>query len=189
LRTRALGAAVVAVCVALALPAQARGPQITDPKGDAAPGPAGADILSVTFTSTFKTVGDTRRPTGFTVRLVLAGAPSTQTWYRVHVTRPGCPDYFFNYSNGVAGTGTNDSGCTATTGLSTTDAGVKAATVSGSSVLWRVPISSFHAGTKLTNLSSDSQAFVGDPAGVATVELVGWDTATAHPGTSFTVGK
>lgn len=186
MRTRLLAAAAAATCLALALPAQAAtGPQIKDAKGDG--GPAGTDIVSVTFTSTFKVVRGVKKPTGFTVKMLLDAAPAQQTWFQVEVAKPGCPTYFFGYTTGLASSGGAD--CRDPQFNSTADPHVRAPTVSGSTITWRVPLASAPAGTKLKILDATNTVYV-SVDGVATAgSPLLWDDAPARSGTTFTVGR
>ena len=178
-----------AACVALALPAHAAGPQIKDTKGDG--GSAGTDIISVTFTTTFKTVREVRRPTGFTVKMLLDAAPAQQTWFRVNVSKPGCPNYFFEYTTSITGADSRDGTCVDSTNLSTVDPHVKAPTVSGSTITWRVPITAVPAGTKIKVLDADTSLLisVSTPVVNGSAGPITWDDAPAKAGTTYTVGR
>ena len=199
--------ALAGLCVA-ALPghaATAPKPQITDPTGDAngingqgvvtgAPNPStpadasGADITTVVFRSTFKSVkkaGKTvQTPTGFTVTMTLAAAPALpNVIYRVAASSPDCPSLFFEYSTAVSAT-TAPARCAQT--LPKTSVPVAATNVvKGNSIVWTVPITSIAAGQTLSSLDAQTRFISGTPGLSLTAPQ--YDEATSSA--TYTVGK
>jgi len=203
MRPRLIALAAAAAVGVAVLPAHAATPkpQITDPTGDAngfndqgagAPIPeqsspaddSGADITSVTFVSTFVTKKVKRRtvktPTGFTVTMALAAAPSPETFYRIQATLPDCSDLFIEYGTDVA-TGGTSMRCPALPGSTQVDYTIPDAVVKGGNITWTVPISVFPKGTTLTQLIASTRL---NPAVVTAPQM---DSATSSA--TFTVGK
>lgn len=203
MRPRLLALAAAAAVGVAVLPAHAATPkpQITDATGDAngfndqgvgAPvpeqsGPAddsGADITSVTFVSTFVTKKVKRKtvktPTGFTVTMALAAAPTPETFYRIQATIPECSDLFIEYGTDAATAGTAMR-CPALPGATAVDYTIPAAVVKGSTITWTVPISVFPKGTTFTQLNAQTRL---NPVAV-TAPQMDYASSTA----TFTVGK
>lgn len=177
-------------------------PQITDPTGDAngindqgvgAPIPSEAgpadfsagDITSVSFTSTFvtrKVSGKLKRvPTGFTVKMALASAPTTpEVFYRVVASAADCTDVFFEYGTDVA-TGGSTVRCPATPPAPSTTYSDAAAVVKGNTITWTLPLRAFPVGTTFTSLTAQTRF---NPA-VVTAPQIDAAASTA----TFTVGK
>jgi hypothetical protein len=203
MRHRLLALATAAAVGVAVLPAHAATPkpQITDPTGDAngfndqgagAPIPeqatpaddSGADITSVTFASTFVTKKVKRKtvkvPTGFTVTMALAAAPTPETFYRVVASVPGCDQLFIEYGTDAAAGGTAMR-CPALPGATATDYTIADAAVKGSSIIWSIPVSVMRAGTTLSSLSAQTRF---NPA-VVTAPQIDYASSSA----TFTVGK
>lgn len=208
MRARLLSAAAVAGLLVAAVPSHAAAlkPQIVDQTGDAnglngqgivggAPAPAtpadasGADIKSVLFQSTFKVKkahGKTVKvPTGFTVTMTLAAAPTTpNVIYRVAASAPSCETLFFEYSTAVTGSD-GSARCPATVATNSTDVAVKSVVVKGNSVIWTVPASSVPVGQTLSGLDAQTRFISGTPGVSLTAPQ--YDEATSSA--TFTVGK
>lgn len=206
MRLRLLALAAAAGIAVTALPshaATAPKPQITDPTGDAnaingqgivtgGPEPAtpvdvsAADVKSVLFQSTFKTKKVNGKvvkvPTGFTVTMTLAAAPTTpEVFYRVIAAVAGCAnDVFFEYGTDVA-TGGSDVRCPATPPANDQTYSDAAAVVKGSTITWTLPLSAFRAGTKFSSLEATTRF---NPAVVTAPQI---DDATSSA--TFTVGQ
>lgn len=180
MRARLLLAATAAAAVAVSLPASAATPkpQVTDATGDAngvngqgvaTGGPsfsspasvAGADVVSVTFATTFKKVGTKKVPTGFTVALKLAAAPMSKVIYRVTAVSSQCTDLFFEY----VAAGSTVVRCPASDPTKPdTEYKVPAAKVTGSTITWRIPATAIPVGSTFTNLSGTTRLVTSTPA-------------------------
>ena len=172
-------------CGALALPASAAGgPQLTDPTGDAngvnsqsiglpvpsqttPAGVAAADIVSTSFTTTYKKVGKKQVPNGLRIVLTLAAAPQENTVYGVTATVPdGC--------DGKAGTDLSASyqliagvvsafvtcgphGSAETTDIAMGDAVVDAAK---KTITWDVSGDTLEPGSVFEEIAADTSVFV-----------------------------
>lgn len=203
MRARALTLAAGAAVLALAVPSFGAGapkPQIVDQTGDAnglndqgedvSPASAqtpvdysAADITSATFASTFARKGRKVVPTGFTVTLALAAAPSTQLVYRVTAASASCTSLFFEYETAADAT----VGKARCAGLpSSTPVPITGVKVVGNTIVWTVPASSIPAGTTLSNLQASVRGLVGASSTPgATVPQI--DAASSSK--SFTVGR
>lgn len=110
MRIRLLSIAAVAV-LATAVPSSAAAkPQITDPKGDARTGNAGADVVSVLFGTQGTTAKVGKRtvytPSKLVVNVTYAAAPSADPHvsHQVTFTAPGCGTVYLEiYSGGTYG--------------------------------------------------------------------------------------
>ncbi|MBV9292820.1 MAG: hypothetical protein JO222_10265 [Frankiales bacterium] len=206
MRARLCALAAVSGLAVAAFPAHAATtkpkPQITDPTGDAngingqsivnglpsvGTGPAEfapADITSVTFASTFTTKKVHGRviktPTGFTLTLALAAAPTDpEVEYRVSAAAAGCTNVFFEYGTDVATHG-SDVRCPASVAASKAyTAGP--AKVSGNTITWTLSTKAFPVGTTFSSLNAQTRfnpAIITAPA---------FDDASSSG--TFTVGK
>jgi hypothetical protein len=209
MRIRLATAAAAAGIAVAALPghaATAPKPQITDPTGDAnglngqgvvtgTPEPStpadasGADIKSVLFQSTFKTRtvhGTVKKvPTGFTITMTLAAAPSVpNVIYRVASSGPSCDSLFFEYSTAVSGSD-GSARCAASLPQTSGPVGVTSVVVKGNSVIWTVPVKSLPAGQTLSSLDAQTRFISGTPGVSLTAPQ--YDEATSSG--SFTIGK
>jgi hypothetical protein len=209
MRIRLATAAAVAGIAVAALPghaATAPKPQITDPTGDAngvngqgiatgAPSPAtpadasAADIKSVLFQTTFKTKTVhgkvVKVPTGFTVTMTLAAAPSMpNVIYRVAASAPSCDTLFFEYSTAVSGTD-GSARCAASLPATSGPVAVTSVAVKGSSVIWTVPVKSLPAGQTLSSLDAQTRFISGTPG----VSLTAPQYDEASSAATFTIGK
>ena len=182
-------------------------PQVTDPTGDAnglnsqegllpanpnqATAPASytnGDIVSVTFATVFKKVHRKKVPTGFTATLTLAAPPTdTHVDYNIDADVSGC-DGFVDFDYNIDPTvGANSISCfhaTDPTDPTSLTAGATAyaappAVVSGNSITWTVPLSTFKVGTQFTGL--DAQTLV-SPTFAPEID-------EASSTNTFTVGK
>lgn len=209
MRLRLATAVAVAGITVAALPghaASAAKPQITDPAGDAnglngqgvvtgTPEPStpadasGADIKSVLFQSTFKVKkvhGTVKRiPTGFTITMTLAAAPTTpNVIYRVAATAPMCQTLFFEYSTAVSGSD-GSARCAAELPTNSGDVAVKSVRVKGNSVIWTVPAKSVPVGQTLSGLDAQTRFISGTPGVSLTAPQ--YDEATSSA--TFTTGN
>src|SRR5207302_13485 len=148
----------------------------------------GADITTVVFQSTFKSVkkaGKTvQTPTGFTVTMTLAAAPTLpNVIYRVAASSPDCPSLFFEYSTAVSAT-TAPARC-AQTPPKTSVPVAATNVVKGNSIVWTVPITSIAAGKTLSSLDAQTRFISGTPGLSLTAPQ--YDEATSSA--TYTVGK
>ena len=184
MRTRLLAATAATACIAFALPAHAAAPEISDGKGDSPV--AGADIVSVDFTSTYKVVNREKKTTGYKVKLTLAAPPASQVWFIVEVAKSDCPTFEFEYSTNALPGGPSGARCA--DGINTKyPTAVAPAKVSGSTITWTVPTRIMPAGTVLRKLSARTYNFV-EVAGTS-AGFPEWDDAAAKAGAKFTVGR
>jgi hypothetical protein len=194
----ALGAIGVAVIPAYAATPK---PQITDPAGDAngvndqgfgtdvppstatPVGLSAADIRGLTFQTTFRTKIVKRKkvlvPTGSKITLSLSAAPDSNTFYSIDVTSPGCKSVGFIYdSNALPLYQQNRALCADKTPSTTIDG--PSAKVSGKSIVWTLPLSTFPVGTKLTGISATTLT------GAVPLVVIDQTAASTY---AFTVGK
>ena len=209
MRTRLIVAAAVAGIAVTALPglaATAPKPQITDQAGDAnflngqgivtgAPSPttpadaSAADIKSVLFQSTFKIKKVhgkvVKTPTGFTITMTMASAPSLpNVIYRVAASTPICDTLFFEYSTAVSGTD-GSARCAAALPAPSGPVAVTSVIVKGNSVIWTVPIKSLPAGQTLSSLDAQTRFITGTPGVSLTAPQ--YDEATSSA--TYTIGQ
>jgi len=204
-----LATAVAAAGIAVtALPGHAATlkPQITDPVGDAnavngqgvatgAPeqstpvDASGADIKSVLMQTTYKTTKAhgkrVKVPTGFTVTMTMAAAPTMpNVIYRVAASAPSCQTLFFEYSTAVSGSD-GSARCAAELPTNSGDVAVTSVAVKGNSVIWTVPAKSVPVGQTLSGLDAQTRFISGTPG----VSLTAPEYDEASSSATFTVGK
>jgi hypothetical protein len=191
-------------------------PQIVDPMGDAnyingqgilstnpnqstAPADASfADILSVTFATTksTKTVvvikGKKRStktvstPTGFTVTMTLAAAPTVpEIFYRVSASTGSCATVFFEYSTAPNASPAGSARCAAALPNPSGPIAVTSVAVVGNSIVWTVPLSAFKVGTTFSSLDAQTRNTLATPV----ISLTAPQIDEGSSGTTYTVGQ
>lgn len=169
---------------------------------------ASADITSVLFQTTFvtQTIKKTvvkivkkkkvkqvitltvKVPTGFSVTMNLAAAPGPETEYRVLAAKGACTSFFFEYStdavvdSGAGSAVLADQTQVRCTAGETTSYTIEPATVTGSSITWKLPLSQVPLGTKFTSLRGQTTV---NPIVITAPSYDLADGGTA----SFTVGQ
>jgi hypothetical protein len=181
MRTRLIGLAAAAGLAVATLPAHAASapkPQITDPAGDAnglndqgagTPLPsvstpvddAAADITGITLQTVFvtkkvkhKTV---KKPVGSTITVSFSGALDTNTFYAVSFTSAGtsCKSVNLVYDTSSVPLYAQNRGICEDTTTGSTIAGPQAK-VSGSNLVWSLPLSAFPVNTTLSNIGAQT---------------------------------
>jgi len=165
-----------------------------------------ADITGLTFQTTFKTTvtkhtvivvtkkkgklvktkktvtTTTKTPTGSTITATLAAAPDTNTFYAISFTSTAatCKSVELIYDgNAVPAYAQNDGRCQDGSTTASTIAGPSSA-ISGSTIVWTLPLSAFPVGTTYSAISAQSLT------GVVPAAVI--DQTESSPYT-FTVGK
>ena len=134
-------------------------PQVPDGGTATAPASVAAgDIVSVQFASTVVK----KKVTGFTVALVLGGAPTAGLTYRVEAVTPACASFFIEYRVDPSGAAKTGVRCAATDGAATY--AVAPAKIAGSTITWTVPLAAlgkaYKVGTQLTSLGAQTRGFI-----------------------------
>lgn len=204
MRIRPVALVLFAGMLATVAPAHASGPkpQITDGTGDAngingqgfnsgidpqertepADVPA-ADIVSVLFMTNFVTKKShgkkVKAPSGFTVTLNLAAAPTADIEYRVTGAAAGCSSVYFEYHTAPDGTASG-ARCPGPTPLQDTNY-VVSGSASAQKITWVVRDGVFRNGTVFSSLTAQTRTI----AVRVTAPQIDYASST----TTYTVGK
>lgn len=172
-------------CGALAVPASAAAPQLTDPLGDAngvngqtiglpvpsqstPAGVAAADIVSAALSTTYKKVGKKQVPEGVRIVLTLAAAPQQGTVYNVNASvASGCDTgggtvLSASYQDVGPGIVSSFVNCAPAGSTETTDVAAGEAVVDAAkhTISWDVAGDGLKAGAVFEELTADTSVFV-----------------------------